>query len=37
MHEGSSDRVVLLLNFWHPQLPPTDRRIEFDTGGYEAS
>ena len=35
VHEGASDRVVLLLNFWHPQLPPAERRIEFDTGGYE--
>ena len=23
-HEGTSDRVVLLINFWHPELPPND-------------
>ena len=35
VHEGKLDRVVLLLNFWHPGLPASQRRIEMDSGGYD--
>ena len=34
-HDGESDRVVLLINFWHPDLPPDQRRITLDTMGYD--
>ena len=34
-HEGESDRVVLLINFWHPDLPPSERKIELNTFGYQ--
>ena len=38
-HEGSADRVVLLINFWHPMLPPDKRRIDMSgqagAGEYE--
>jgi aspartate beta-hydroxylase len=34
-HRGSSDRVVLLINFWHPDLQPHERRIELNTFGYD--
>ena len=36
MHEGTSDRIVLLINFWHPDLAPDQRRIDINTHGYEA-
>ena len=31
----SGPHQVLLLNFWHPQLPAASRRISLDSGGYE--
>ena len=34
-HDGDSQRVVLLINFWHPGLPPEKRSLEMDHGGYE--
>ena len=37
VHEGKLDRVVLLLNFWHPGLPASQRRIEMDSGGYDVT
>ena len=33
---GDSDRIVLLINFWHPDLPADARRIDINTHGYEA-
>ena len=35
MHRGEADRVVLLINFWHPELPNDERRIEINTHGYQ--
>lgn len=35
LHQGSADRIVLLINFWHPGLPKYQRRIDTDYGGYE--
>lgn len=35
-HAGESERIVLLVNFWHPGLPPGERQIKLDNGGYEA-
>lgn len=35
-HAGDSDRIVLLINFWHPELEPHERRIDINTFGYEA-
>ena len=32
---GASQRVVLLINFWHPGLPPEQRTLAMDHGGYE--
>ena len=29
------DRVVLLVNFWHPALPPAERQIKINSFGYE--
>lgn len=34
-HKGDVDRVVLLINFWHPELPPDERKIELNTFGYD--
>ena len=34
-HKGNSDRIVLLINFWHPDLPASERRIQLNTHGYE--
>jgi len=34
-HRGDRDRVVLLINFWHPDLPPHARKMEIDSYGYE--
>lgn len=34
-HRGDSDRIVLLINFWHPDLPADQRRIQLNTHGYE--
>ena len=34
-HRGESDRIVLLINFWHPDLPADQRRIQLNTHGYE--
>ena len=34
-HRGGEDRVVLLINFWHPELAEHERRIELDTWGYQ--
>ncbi|KOO24087.1 peptide-aspartate beta-dioxygenase [Chrysochromulina tobinii] len=34
-HLGDRDRVVLLINFWHPDLLPHERRIDTNTFGYE--
>lgn len=34
-HRGDADRVVLLINFWHPDLAPHERRVEINTHGYE--
>lgn len=36
-NRSADDRVVLLLNFWHPALPPEQRRIQVDTHGYDVS
>ena len=35
-HRGDADRVVLLINFWHPELPRSGWRIDLNTHGYEA-
>ena len=35
VHSGAEDRSVLLINFWHPDLPPSARRIDVDYYGYE--
>ena len=35
LDRGDSDRVVLLINFWHPELAEHERRIELDTWGYQ--
>ena len=35
-HNGEVDRVVLLVNFWHPDLPNHAKRIEINNHGYEA-
>ena len=35
-HRGDSARVVLLINFWHPGLPPERRCLDdMDTQGYD--
>ena len=34
-HRGQSERAVLLVNFWHPDLLREMRRIEVDQYGYE--
>ena len=34
-HRGDVDRVVLLINFWHPDLPESERKIELNTFGYQ--
>ena len=36
MHQGDEDRVVLLINFWHPDLPDDQKKIELNTFGYQA-
>lgn len=36
VHGGDADRVVLLINFWHPDLAEHERRIDVHTFGYEA-
>ena len=33
--QGESDRVVLLINFWHPDLAAHEKRIDLDTFGYK--
>ena len=35
MHSGTTDRTVLLINFWHPDLPSDQRKIELNTFGYD--
>ena len=35
VHKGAEDRVVLLINFWHPELPERERKIELNTFGYQ--
>lgn len=34
-NDSDQDRVVLLINFWHPALPPEQRRIEVNSHGYD--
>ena len=34
--EADQDRVVLLINFWHPELPEDQKKIDIDTYGYQA-
>ena len=36
MSAGTEDRVVLLINFWHPDLKEEERKITPDTHGYDA-
>ena len=34
-HDGASDRVVLLINFWHPDLDDDQKSIKLNTFGYD--
>lgn len=33
--QGDSDRVVLLINFWHPELAQHEKRLDLNTFGYD--
>jgi len=35
LHKGDSDRVVLLINFWHPELADHEKRLDLNTFGYD--